>query len=161
MRVLYHSLLSPTSRKVRIVLAEKGVKVNIVDVVNGNDPDDLPSYNPYNEVPTLVDRDLSLYQAYIIMDYLAERFPPPPLLPVYPVARAQSRHLLLRRQQPPGLAHRDSGADGRDGHRPQKHPHVGRAPHALQGFRGPEALARNAAELLDDEIGRASGRERA
>jgi RNA polymerase-associated protein len=84
---------------VRIVLAEKGVTVDIVDVVNGDAPDDLPSYNPYNEVPTLVDRDLSLYQADVIMEYLDERFPHPPLLPVYPVARAQSRQLLHRIQR--------------------------------------------------------------
>ena len=87
------------SHRVRIVLAEKGVTVDIVDVVNGDAPDDLPSYNPYNEVPTLVDRDLSLYQADVIMEYLDERFPHPPLLPVYPVARAQSRQLLHRIQR--------------------------------------------------------------
>jgi RNA polymerase-associated protein len=82
--------------RVRIVLAEKGVTVDIVDVT-GNDPaDDLPSYNPYNEVPTLVDRDLSLYQADVIMEYLDERFPHPPLLPVYPVSRAQCRQLIYR-----------------------------------------------------------------
>lgn len=87
------------SHRVRIVLAEKGVTCDIVDVINGDAPDDLPSYNPYNEVPTLVDRDLSLYHADVIMEYLDERFPHPPLLPVYPVARAQSRQLLHRIQR--------------------------------------------------------------
>lgn len=84
------------SHRARIVLAEKGVTVDIVDCINGDAPDDLPSYNPYNEVPTLVDRELSLYQADVIMEYLDERFPHPPLLPVYPVARAQCRQLLYR-----------------------------------------------------------------
>ncbi len=83
--------------RVRIVLAEKGVTVDIVNVADGRSkPEDLASLNPYNEVPTLADRDLSLYQSMIIMEYLEERFPHPPLLPVYPVARAQSRLLIHR-----------------------------------------------------------------
>lgn len=84
------------SHRVRIVLAEKGVTVDIVDVLGDDKPDDLVQYNPYNEVPTLVDRDLSLYQSSVIMEYLDERFPHPPLLPVYPVARANSRQLIHR-----------------------------------------------------------------
>lgn len=84
------------SHRVRVVLAEKGVTVDIVDVASGEAPDELPNYNPYNEVPTLVDRDLALYQADIIMEYLDERFPHPPLLPVYPVSRAQCRQLIYR-----------------------------------------------------------------
>jgi RNA polymerase-associated protein len=82
--------------RVRIVLAEKGVTVDIVDVEDSGKPEDLASLNPYNEVPTLVDRELSLFQSTIIMEYLDERFPHPPLLPVYPVARAQSRLLVHR-----------------------------------------------------------------
>ncbi|MDF1781578.1 MAG: glutathione S-transferase N-terminal domain-containing protein [Alcanivoracaceae bacterium] len=82
--------------RVRIVLAEKGVTVDIVDVEDGEKPEDLAQLNPYNEVPTLVDRELSLFQANVIMEYLDERFPHPPLLPVYPVARAQSRQLIHR-----------------------------------------------------------------
>lgn len=82
--------------RVRIVLAEKGVTVDIVDIEEDDKPEDLAQLNPYNEVPTLVDRDLSLYQANVITEYLDERFPHPPLLPVYPVARAQSRQLIHR-----------------------------------------------------------------
>jgi stringent starvation protein A len=52
--------------------------------------------NPYNTLPTLVDRDLVLYHAEVIMEYLDERFPHPPLLPVYPVARAKSRLMVFR-----------------------------------------------------------------
>ena len=85
--------------RVRIVLAEKGVTVDIVDVDNGDKPEDLASLNPYNEVPTLVDRELTLYQSTVIMEYLDERFPHPPLLPVYPVARAQSRLYVHRIQK--------------------------------------------------------------
>jgi RNA polymerase-associated protein len=82
--------------RVRMVLAEKGVTVDIVDVDPANKPDDLGEINPYNTVPTLLDRDLVLYESTIIMEYLDERFPHPPLLPVYPVARAQSRLLIHR-----------------------------------------------------------------
>ena len=84
------------SHRVRIVLAEKGVTVDIVDVDNNSKPEDLASLNPYNEVPTLVDRELTLYQSTVILEYLDERFPHPPLLPVYPVARAHSRLLIHR-----------------------------------------------------------------
>jgi RNA polymerase-associated protein len=84
------------SHRVRIVLAEKGVAVDIVDVDPANKPDELADHNPYNDLPTLVDRDLVLYEPDIMMEYLDERFPHPPLLPVYPVARAQSRLMLYR-----------------------------------------------------------------
>ncbi len=84
------------SHRVRMVLAEKGVTVDIVDVDPNDKPEDLAEINPYNSIPTLLDRDLVLYESSIIMEYLDERFPHPPLLPVYPVARAQSR-LLIRR----------------------------------------------------------------
>jgi RNA polymerase-associated protein len=85
--------------RVRIVLAEKGVAVEIHDVDPMNPPEDLASLNPYNSVPTLVDRDLVLYEPSIMMEYLDERFPHPPLLPVYPVARAESRLWLYRIQR--------------------------------------------------------------
>ncbi len=84
------------SHRVRMVLAEKGVTVDIVEVDPNNKPEDLAEVNPYNNVPTLLDRDLVLYESTVIMEYLDERFPHPPLLPVYPVARAQSRLLIHR-----------------------------------------------------------------
>lgn len=87
------------SHRVRIVLAEKGVSVDIVDVDPKNKPEELAELNPYNALPTLVDRDLSLYETKVMMEYLDERFPHPPLLPVYPVARAQSRLWMHRIEQ--------------------------------------------------------------
>ena len=87
------------SQRVRLVLAEKGVAVEIIDVERGNMPEDLADLNPYNSLPTLVDRDLALYESMVIMEYLDERFPHPPLLPVYPVARAQSRLFVYRIQR--------------------------------------------------------------
>jgi RNA polymerase-associated protein len=87
------------SHRVRIVLAEKGVAVDIIDVDPDNKLAELADYNPYNGLPTLVDRELILYEANIMMEYLDERFPHPPLLPVYPVARAQSRLAIHRIQK--------------------------------------------------------------
>jgi len=84
------------SHRVRIVLAEKGVAVEVVEAEKGNMPTELADINPYNSLPTLLDRDLVLYEPNIMMEYLDERFPHPPLLPVYPVARAESRLLIHR-----------------------------------------------------------------
>lgn len=84
------------SHRVRIVLAEKGVTVEIVDVDPANVPAELQELNPYSSLPTLVDRDLTLYETRVMMEYLDERFPHPPLLPVYPVARAESRQFVYR-----------------------------------------------------------------
>lgn len=85
------------SHQVRIVLAEKGVNFEAIEVLDSRQPpEDLIDLNPYNTVPTLVDRELVLFEAPIIMEYLDERFPHPPLMPVYPVARARSR-LMVRR----------------------------------------------------------------
>lgn len=93
---LYSGSLCPYSHRVRIVLAEKGVSVDILNIDIDNPPEELLELNPYQSVPTLVDRDLVLYQSNIIMEYLDERFPHPPLLPVYPVARAKSRLMMYR-----------------------------------------------------------------
>lgn len=87
------------SHRVRIVLAEKGVAVEIHDCDAGDLPEDLASLNPYNSLPTLVDRELVLYEPNVMMEYLDERFPHPPLLPVYPVARAESRLYMHRIQR--------------------------------------------------------------
>jgi RNA polymerase-associated protein len=84
------------SHRVRMVLCEKGVSVDVVSVDPDDRPDELRQINPYNTLPTLLDRDLVLYQSTVIMEYLDERFPHPPLLPVYPVARAQSKLLMHR-----------------------------------------------------------------
>lgn len=93
---LYSSDTDPYCHMVRIVLAEKGINYEATDVDLNDTPEDLKDLNPYNEVPTLVDRDLVLYGHQVIMEYLDERFPHPPLMPVDPVSRARNR-LMLRR----------------------------------------------------------------
>jgi len=82
--------------RVRIVLAEKDIAVDIIEIDPNDKPQDLTELNPYNTAPTLIDRDLVLYDARVIMEYLDERFPHPPLMPVDPVNRAHSRLALFR-----------------------------------------------------------------
>lgn len=84
------------SHRVKIVLAEKGVNFDIVYIDPENPSEDFLDLNPYGNLPTLVDRDLMINQSNIIMEYLDERFPHPPLLPVYPVAKAKSRLMIHR-----------------------------------------------------------------
>jgi RNA polymerase-associated protein len=87
------------SHRVRIVLAEKGVTVDIINIDANDKPEELADLNPYNSLPTLLDRDLVLYESKIMMEYLDERFPHPPLLPVYPVARGQCRLWIYRMER--------------------------------------------------------------
>ncbi len=90
---------SPTcfySHRTRLVLAEKSITIDIVSVEGTDLPEDLVDLNPYHTVPTLVDRDLVLYDSRVIIEYLDERFPHPPLMPVDPVTRAQFRLALFR-----------------------------------------------------------------
>ena len=96
---LYSGAMDPDSHKVRIVLAEKAVAVEVTSVDINHPSEDLLHLNPYNTLPTLVDRELVLYEPQVIMEYLDERFPHPPLLSVYPVARAKSRLMLHRIEQ--------------------------------------------------------------
>ncbi|MCK4585885.1 MAG: glutathione S-transferase N-terminal domain-containing protein [Gammaproteobacteria bacterium] len=96
---LFSSASDLYSHRVRIVLAEKGINFETVEVDPASPPEDLMDLNPYGIVPTLVDRDLVLYDAQVIMEYLDERFPHPPLMPVDPVSRAQSRMTLRRIQR--------------------------------------------------------------
>jgi RNA polymerase-associated protein len=92
----FSSPVDPECHRARIVLAEKDITVEIHDVDTDNLPEDLLDLNPYATVPTMVDRDLVLYNARVLIEYLDERFPHPPLMPVDPVSRAKSRLALFR-----------------------------------------------------------------
>ncbi|MGD8570782.1 MAG: glutathione S-transferase N-terminal domain-containing protein [Gammaproteobacteria bacterium] len=85
--------------RVRIVLAEKSINFEVIGVTPDSPPEDLMELNPYGAVPTLVDRDLVLYDSQVIMEYLDERFPHPPLMPVDPVSRGRARMTLCRIQR--------------------------------------------------------------
>ena len=99
--------------QVKIVLAEKGVAYETENVDPNAVPEELMELNPYGTLPTLVDRDLVLFTSRIIMEYLDERFPHPPLMPVYPVTRGKSRLLMLRIEQDwyPTLEKAEKGSD--------------------------------------------------
>jgi RNA polymerase-associated protein len=84
------------SHRTRLVLAEKNINIEISEIDGPDLPEDLMDLNPYHTVPTLVDRDLVLYDSRVIIEYLDERFPHPPLMPVDPVTRAQFRLALFR-----------------------------------------------------------------
>jgi len=93
---LFSAPADPWSHRTRLVLAEKGIAIELVNCDLHKLPEDLLDLNPYHSVPTLVDRDLVLYDSRVIMDYLDERFPHPPLMPIDPVTRAQFRVALYR-----------------------------------------------------------------
>lgn len=110
---LYSGALDIFSHRVRIVLAEKGVSYEVINVESKGKPEDLLELNPYGSVPTLVDRELALYEPNIITEYLDERFPHPPLMPVYPVARAKARLIIYRfdRELNPLVRQLETGTD--------------------------------------------------
>ena len=93
---LYSGTTDPMSHRTRIVLYEKDIECQVVDVEPGKKPRELGELNPYNTLPTMVDRDLILYESNIINEYLDERLPHPPLMPVDPVSRAKARLMLMR-----------------------------------------------------------------
>ncbi|MBK9217926.1 MAG: glutathione S-transferase N-terminal domain-containing protein [Uliginosibacterium sp.] len=91
---LYSGTTDPFSHRCRIVLYEKGMDFQVIDVDLFSKPEDIAIINPYNRVPVLVDRDLVLYESNIINEYIDERFPHPQLMPPDPIMRARARQLL-------------------------------------------------------------------
>ncbi len=96
MLTVYSDPSCPFSHRTRIVIHEKNIEANIEDIVDGQWPEDVAASNPYGTSPTLMDRDLVLFDSNVIIDYFDERFPHPPLMPVDPVARAKTRLMLHR-----------------------------------------------------------------
>jgi RNA polymerase-associated protein len=96
---LFSNAACPQSHRVRLVLAEKGIAVDVVEVGDGTFAEDLVELNPYGSVPTLVDRELVLYNTQIIMEYLDDRYPHPPLMPVDPVERARTKLYVYRMER--------------------------------------------------------------
>lgn len=94
--VLFHDDIGHRSQKVRIVIAEKGITCNLEVLSKDDLPKEILEINPDGHLPLLVDRELSLYHSGLIVEYLDERFPHPPLLPVYPVSRAHIRLFIQR-----------------------------------------------------------------
>ena len=101
MMTLYSGITCPFSQRCRIVLYEKGMDFEIIDVDIHNKPEDLAVMNPYNEVPVLVERDLILHESNIINEYIDERFPHPQLMPADPVMRARAESSSTPPAPPP------------------------------------------------------------
>lgn len=99
MMTLYSGTTDPYSQRCRFVLFEKGMDFQIIDVDVYGKQEDVAAMNPYNKVPVLVERDLILYEANIINEYIDERFPHPQLMPPDPVMRARARLFLHRFEQ--------------------------------------------------------------
>ncbi|QFY89589.1 glutathione S-transferase N-terminal domain-containing protein [Magnetovirga frankeli] len=93
---LFSNPKSAYSHRARLVLMEKNITVEILDADPQDLPEDVVDLNPYGTLPTLIDRDLVLYESRVVMEYLDERFPHPPLMPVDPVSRANTRLYLWR-----------------------------------------------------------------
>ncbi len=93
---LFSSVLCPRCHRTRFAAAEKNITIDVVDVEDGDFPEDLLELNPYQTLPTLLDRELALYESGLIVDYIDERYPHPPLMPIDPVARAKTRLMLYR-----------------------------------------------------------------
>ncbi len=93
---LYAGVVCPHSHRTRLVLSEKDIAIEVELVDPAAMPEDLRDLNPYGDLPVLVDRGLVLYNSSIIMEYLDERFPHPPLMPIDPINRAHARLMLWR-----------------------------------------------------------------
>jgi RNA polymerase-associated protein len=94
--LLYIDKSDISAQRIKMIIAEKNVPTDVILVNPQKLPQDLLRANPHGTTPTLIDRDLVLYEPSIIAEYLDERFPHPPLLPVYPIARAKTRFMMLR-----------------------------------------------------------------
>ncbi|MDH2919389.1 MAG: glutathione S-transferase N-terminal domain-containing protein [Sideroxydans sp.] len=99
MMTLYSGTTCPYSHRCRIVLFEKGMDFEVIDVDLSGRAEDIATINPYGKVPVLVERDLILYEANIINEYIDERFPHPQLMPPDPVLRGRTRLFLHRFEQ--------------------------------------------------------------
>lgn len=96
MMTVYSDPSCPFSHRTRIVIHEKNINANIENIIDGQWPEDVAASNPYGSGPTLMDRDLVLFNSNVIIDYFDERFPHPALMPVDPVARAKTRLMRHR-----------------------------------------------------------------
>lgn len=92
--VLFSDSKSPSCHRVRLVAKEKDIPMDVIEVDADNLPEDLLELNPYATLPTLVDRDLTIYDPQVIIEYLDERFPHPPLMSVDPISKARARQML-------------------------------------------------------------------
>ena len=91
---LYEHPLSPYAQKVKLAMIEKGIpfETHVPDLLGGVDPAFF-TVSPRGEVPALVDGETTVFDSTIILEYLEDKWPKPPMLPPSPTARARARML--------------------------------------------------------------------
>jgi glutathione S-transferase len=95
--VLYDAARCPYCARVRIVLAEKGIEVDVVEIDLSDRPAWIYEKNPTGRVPVVEENGgPPLPESAVIMEFLEERYPEPPLLPPDPADRAAVRLLVFR-----------------------------------------------------------------
>jgi len=93
---LYSAPQELESHAVRFVMAHKSIEREDLELKFDEMPEEILELNPFQTLPTLFDRGMVLYDLSVIIEYLDERFPFPPLLPVDPIEKAEKRLLLYR-----------------------------------------------------------------
>ncbi|CAB5495111.1 glutathione S-transferase N-terminal domain-containing protein [Bathymodiolus thermophilus thioautotrophic gill symbiont] len=94
--ILYSSNDEIESHTVRFIMAEKNIEREVVVLEVEKMPEEILERSPGQTLPTLFDRGIVLYDLSVIMEYLDERFPFPPLLPVDPIEKSEKRLLIFR-----------------------------------------------------------------
>ncbi|CAC9437017.1 Stringent starvation protein A [Bathymodiolus heckerae thiotrophic gill symbiont] len=94
--ILYSAADEIESHAVRFIMAEKNIERKVVNLKVDQMPEEILELNPCQTLPTLFDRGIVLYDLSVIMEYLDERFPFPPLLPVDPIEKSEKRLLIFR-----------------------------------------------------------------
>jgi glutathione S-transferase len=94
--VLSNAARCPYAARARIVLAEKGIEFEVVEIDLSDRPAWLYEKNPAGRVPVLEEEGWLLPESVVIMEFLEERYPEPPLLPPDPADRAAVRLLIFR-----------------------------------------------------------------
>ena len=93
---LYSAPQELESHAVRFIMAHKSIEREVFELKFDEMPEEILELNPCQTLPTLFDRGMVLYDLSVIMEYLDERFPFPPLLPVDPIEKAEKRLLIYR-----------------------------------------------------------------
>ena len=93
---LYSATQELESHAVRFIMAHKSIEREVLELKFEEMPEEILELNPCQTLPTLFDRGMVLYDLSVIMEYLDERFPFPPLLPVDPIEKAEKRLLIYR-----------------------------------------------------------------
>jgi len=88
---LYSTYYCPYALRTRMVLEEKRLPYERIEIDLKDKPADFHKVSPYGKVPVLVEGETRVYESAIINEYLDEKYPDPPLMPPTPEGRAHVR----------------------------------------------------------------------